>query len=594
MSVRVLHGIPICPGVAFGQVHPVDRRRVTVPRFRLPPEQRNAEKARFERAIRESEAQLEALRSRSEEELGFGPVSNLLRAHAMILRDGAFFDAAADRIEEEGQNAEWAVRSTIREVKRLFDHVDHPYFRERRSDVDVVGDRVLRNLLGIESDPLANLPPGAVIAAYDLTPADTLALGRSAVAAFVTEGGGRTSHTAILARALGVPCVLGLSGLLDAVQAEQAIIVDGGSGTVVIEPSDGEVSRYQGIAQRRAKEEASLLADRDLPAQTVDGHRVRLFGNIEVRQEVEVLRRVGAEGVGLYRTEFLHIDEVDLEDPDAHGAAYGSVLAQMEGRPVTVRTLDLGGDKRGAPSLAMDWEPEADHGASPLGLRGIRISLRELPGFRVQLQGILQASARGPIRILLPFVTDLVELREAKGALERARRDLAAKGADFDPDVAVGVMIETPASVFCLEHLQEECDFFSVGTNDLVSLVMSADRNDEATSHIHRPAHPAVLRVLRTIRERASVPVCICGELAADPFMTPVLVGLGYDELSMAAASIPVVKRLVRRLDAGACRELVDDIWNLRTADEVEARIAERLRVWVPDLFGGAQPAETP
>lgn len=584
----MLQGLPISPGIAKGRVYSVDRRRVTVPRFRLAPEHRGEERVRFDQAIEQSERQLVELQSRSEDQLGLGPVFGLLKAHAMILRDSAFYDAAIQRIQEDGQNAEWAVRTTIREVKRLFDRVEHAYFRERRSDVDVVGDRVLRNLLHIPPDPLANLPAGAVIAAWDLTPADTLALGRASVAAFVIEGGGRTSHTAILARALGVPCVLGLSGLLDAVHPDQPVMVDGTTGVVVLDPDPSDISRFEGVAQRRHKEEQSLLADRELPAETQDGVRVQLLGNMEVQQEAETLVRVGAEGVGLYRTEFLHIDDVDHDDASAQANAYERVLERMEGRPVTIRTLDLGGEKDPAFSVGLDYDAEPHRRTSPLGLRSIRISLREPSSFRLQLEAILQASARGPVRLLFPFVTDVAELLEAHALLARAREDLRARQVEFDPDMPVGVMVETPASVVCLDHLSRHCDFFAVGTNDLISLLLAADRSDEAVAHMYRPAHPAVLRTLQSIRRGTDLPVSVCGELAADPFMAPVLIGLGYEALSMAAASIPVVKRVVRRLQAEECRELAAELLTLETADQVEQRIHSRLKSWVPDLFGAA------
>lgn len=591
MTFRILHGLPISPGIAFGRVHALDRRQITVPRFRVMPENRNQERERFEAAVADSERQLQDLETRSHSDRGFGAVTNLLRAHAMILRDGAFFDAVIDRVMQEGQNAEWAVRSTVREVKKLFDHLEHHYFRERRSDVDVVGDRVLRNLMGIEPDPLANLPQGAVIVAHDLTPADTLALGRASVAAFVTEGGGRTSHTAILARALAVPCVLAVPGLLDAAVQDTPVIVDGGLGTVVLEPAEADQSRYRGLAHRRAKEEQTLLSDRDLPAETQDGHRIRLLGNLEVRQEVQSILQVGAEGIGLYRTEFLHIDEVEVKSAEAHAAVYAAVLSQMKGMPVTIRTLDLGGDKRVAPTFPLEPEPDA-RGTSPLGVRAIRISLQEPANFRIQLEGILRASAHGPVRLMFPFVTDLSELLAAKQLLGRAQDDLRARGIPFDPHMPVGIMIETPAAVFCIDHLQQHCDFFAVGTNDLIALVMAADRNDEEVSHLYRPSHPAVLRVLAAIRERSRIPVSLCGEVAADPFMAPLLVGLGFDQLSMTAVSIPVVKRMIRRLHASACRDLVERALQLESADAVEECTADHLKQWVPDLFGVKAPGQ--
>jgi phosphotransferase system enzyme I (PtsI) len=587
----LLHGQPTCPGIAFGTVHALDRSRLSVPRFRVAAENKDAEVARFERAVDASEQQLQQLQVRAAEQ-GFDQVVALLQAHGMILRDGAFFEATRARITDDGHNAEWALHATVREVRRLFEHLEQDYFRQRRSDVDTVGDRVLRNLLGTTPDPLADLPPDAVIATRDLSPADTLALSREDVRAFITVGGGRTSHAAILARALGVPCVLGIPELLHVVTGGEPVVVDGGMGVVVLHPDEGDVSRYRGLARRRAEQEAALLADRDLPAETTDGERVALLGNIEVQQEAQAVLRVGGEGIGLYRTEFLGFDGVGFEDTDAQARLYSDVVRTMDGRPTIIRTLDLGGDKeRGSLELeaASTWStvdlpiPTSD---SPLGARAIRLSLAEREGFRAQLQAILRASAQGPVRILLPFVTDVSEVRAVREELDRVKSQLSQLGLAYDPQLPLGVMIETPAAVFSLAELSRCSDFFAVGTNDLIQFIMAADRSIEAVAHLVRPCHPAVLRVLDKIRREAQRPVSICGEVAADPFMAPLLIGLGFRDLSMSPASIPVVKRIILKLDSTQCRQLADRALDCEQADEVEMMVTETLRSWTPELLG--------
>lgn len=582
-------GSGACAGIARGALYIIDRSRVSVPRFRVGREHRANEVERFERAVSVSEMQLRNLHDRARDQ-GLDQVAALLKAHAMILRDAAFFDATRSRIMQEGQNAEWSLHATVREVRRLFDHLEQDFFRQRRSDVDIVGDRVLRNLLGSAPDPLAEIPERAVIAARDLSPADTLALARERVQAFITVSGGRTSHTAILARALGVPCVVGIPELLHEVTGGEDVLVDGVSGRVVINPSGADISRYEALARRRSEEEQALLADRDVPAITRDGVHVHLMGNIEVRHEVQAVLRVGGQGIGLYRTEFLGFDGVAFDDVEAQTHAYAEVVELMDGRPVTIRSLDIGGDKNFGESdgdgdwATSDFPVAADD--SPLGLRAIRKSLLDREGFRLQLEAICRASGRGPVRLLIPFVTEAEEVKTVREELRRTQDVLRHRNEPFDETMPLGIMLETPASIFCLEELSRLVDFFSVGTNDLIQFVMAADRSIEAVAHLCRPSHPAVLRVLDKIRKEAGRPVAICGEVAADPFMAPLLVGLGFSDLSMSPLSIPVVKRMIRRLNAEACHTLAERALRSDGPDQVEQLVTEALRTWTPDLLG--------
>jgi len=583
----ILRGHPACPGLARGPMHVVDRAHLVVPRHRVGPRQRQAELERFEAAVAESEAQLEGLAEKAEEGR-LEQVSTLLRAHAMILRDDAFFAATQRRMSEEGQNAEWALRSTVREVRRLFQQMEQDFFRERRSDVDVVADRVLRNLIGTAPDPLADIPDGAVVVAHDLSPADTLALAREKVAGFVTATGGRTSHTAILARALQVPCVVGVHALHTEVETGQTVIVDGGSGTVVVDPDPEDIRRFEVMERRRAVEERALLVDREVPAATTDGVSIELLGNVEVLREAEVVVQMGGEGIGLLRTEFLGLEGLDFDDPDAQADAYAQVVRALDGRPVTIRTFDTGGDKAQAFESTSVWATEdlSTPSGGPLGLRAIRSSLRQRDAFRIQLESVLRASVHGPVRLMFPFVSDVEEIRQAKEEVEAARARLVQAGAPPAP-VELGMMVETPAAVRCLDLFEREVDFFSVGTNDLIQFVMAADRNEEAVAYLVRPCQPAVLRTLAEVGRGATIPTTICGEVAADPFLAPLLVGMGFRSLSMGPAAIPVVKRMIRRLERSACEALVDRCLCLETADAVESEVAEALAAWVPELFGG-------
>ena len=594
MTIERLRGLGVCSGIAFGSVHIVDRRRVAVPHYHLPKERRERELQRLERAILASEQQFESLQMRSESN-GLDQVSVLLQAHAMILRDAELRDATRRRIVDEGKNAEWALKETIKHLKGLFDRLDQDYFKERRSDVDFVGDRILRNLVGAETDLLDTVSEDAVVVAYDLSPADTVNLARYRAQAFVTEGGGPTSHTAILARAMNVPCVLNARGIMNVAGSGDEIIVDGQTGNVTVRPDDTVRGQYQRLAKRRQAEEQALLQDRDLPAETVDGVPISLLGNIEVSQEIDAIMSNGAEGIGLYRTEFLYLERPTLAGAIGHFDVYSHVLRGMQGRPVTIRTVDVGGDKfvrktdgSGAAWAASVPTPIEDHSNPALGLRAIRLSLRFPGPFREQIEGILRASAVGQVRCLLPMVTTVEELRSARTLIEELKEELQSKNVAFDVDMPVGIMIETPASATIADLLAQECDFFAIGTNDLIQYLLATDRGNRDVAYLYRPCHPAILRTLQSVCEvgrRYSKPVSVCGEMAADPFHVPLLLGLGVRQLSMTASAIPVVKRMLRRLEIAACEEFVREALNLPTATAIEEALTERLRAWAPELF---------
>ncbi|MEQ8279187.1 MAG: phosphoenolpyruvate--protein phosphotransferase [Deltaproteobacteria bacterium] len=568
---RTFRGVGVCSGIAFGRVHLVDRRRVTVPHYHVAHGDREREKERFERAVGASMRQLEELEQRASKS-GLSQVEALLSAHGMILRDAALRDTTIQRILDDGQNAEWALKDTVAQIKGLFERLEEDYFRERRSDVDIVGDRVLRNLVGEATDLLDHVSDDAIIVAYDLSPADTVALAKFAALAFVTEHGGRTSHTAILARALDVPCVLSTEGIMRHAGSGDELIVDGERGEVVLRPSVETTAAYEALARRRREEAEVLLADRDTLAQTRDGQRVTLLGNVEVSPEVQPLLEKGAEGIGLYRTEFLRIEEPDLNGAEAHTRVYRRVIEAMGGLEVTIRTFDEGGDKSFADVNAIQTANEM------LGQRAIRRSLADPDVFGEQLEGILAASRYGPVKLLLPFVTSVDEVRHARRLIEEARARVEARDGPLAQPVPVGVMIETPAAAMIVDHLLHEVDFISVGTNDLLQFVLAADRSDDELNARYGVTHPAVLRILANIvasARAAKKPVTLCGEIAGDPNRAPLLIGLGFERLSMTGGSIPLVKRALRSVDASVCRAAVLEACGLPTARDVEACLAE-------------------
>jgi phosphoenolpyruvate-protein phosphotransferase (PTS system enzyme I) len=379
---------------------------------------------------------------------------------------------------------------------------------------------------------------------------------------------------------------------MDAAGTGDEIVVDGGAGEVVLRPTRAMQGRYRGAERRRLKEEQALLADRELPAETTDGLRIRLMGNIEVAREIDLVLLHGGEGIGLYRTEFLIVEHPEIYTANEHYEAYKQVVDAVGGREVTIRTVDVGGDKflRRGP-LANGVEKTVPHPSRhpALGLRAIRLSLADVPRFKEQVLGIVRASGEGNVRLLLPLLTAVEELRAAKEIIESAKHDLSKLGVPYNPNIQVGVMIETPGAVWVADLLLKECDFFAIGTNDLIQYSLAVDRANEDVAHLFRPCHPAVLRMIHSVcstARRAGKPVTICGEMAGDPFHVPLLIGLGLETLSMTATSIPLVKRLIRHLSAVECRALTETAMAAATADEVEREVAHQLRDWAPEFFG--------
>lgn len=572
-------GLGVCGGIALGRVQIVDRRRVAVPRYRLKPGKLEAELERFEGAVRASEQQIVELRDRAAR-TSMREVEALLEAHATILRDQVLHDATRETIRAEQINAEWALSNVVRKIRELFDGLDESYFRERRSDVEVVGDRLLRNLVGADTELVKNLPPDAVVVAHDLSPGDTVALARYAVKGFVTEVGARTSHIAIFARSMGIPAVVGVHGIVERAGTGDRVVVDGGHGTVVLRPTPAEQSRFRAAERRRQKAEAALLVDRHLPSETRDGVAVELLGNIEVPEEIDAVLANGGVGIGLYRTEFLVIERRRFPTEEEHLKEYADLVGRMGGRPVTVRTIDVGSDKFVTEAEARG-RPRGENPA--LGLRAIRYSLRERDTFVAQLRAALIASGLGPLRLLFPLVTSLEELRAAKALVAEVRAELEAGGVPVAPHVELGVMIETPAAVVLADALARECDFFSVGTNDLIQYALAVDRRNDDVGYLYNPAAPSVVRLLDLVARaarRAGIGLHVCGEMAADPYCVPLLLGLGFRSLSMSPPAIPTVKRLVRRASIADCEALAARALEAVTAAEVDAAINATVESW--------------
>ncbi|NTW99444.1 MAG: phosphoenolpyruvate--protein phosphotransferase, partial [Geobacteraceae bacterium] len=471
-------------------------------------------------------------------------------------------------------NAEGALRRTLHRYRETFASIDDPYLRERISDVETVIERVLRSMSGETIEPLPQHEGQIIIAAHDLSPADMLQINRTNVLAIITETGGRTSHTAILARALDLPAVMGVDGITDLLFDGVAVIVDGLSGAVIVDPDQETFQSSLRRKQHHEYIEYELLKTVPLPAVTRDGHSMHLRGNVEIPEEGASVLSHGGSGIGLYRTEMLFMNRPFMPDEEEQLAMYRTVQQAVAPHPLTIRTLDAGGDKL---LEGVDQSAEVN---PALGVRAIRLSLSMPDEFKKQLRAILRVSADGPVRIMFPMISGLEEVRRAKALLEEAKRELAASAIPFDSAVQVGVMIEIPAAVILADLMAREVDFFSVGTNDLIQYTLAIDRSNEQLSHLYQPLHPAVLRSLRRIVQAAhgaGIPACLCGEMAGDPLYLPVLLGLGFDELSMGAGSILRVKRILRRCTMDRAAAIAEGCFAYSTAAEVEMYLKSQI-----------------
>lgn len=579
-----LVGLAASPGIAIGRCWTVDRRKVRTPKRRLDLREVDAELARFKAALEMSDLQLAEVREKVEKAEGAGGAEHtaIIDMHRLMLKDEMLVHEAQRLVREERLNAEWAVKRAIRKIKSAFHEQADEYFKERRADVDFVGERIIKNLLGQAPD-VEELPPeGAIVVAHDLSPADTaLLLHERKVAAFVTDSGAKTSHTAIVARALEVPAVVGTGRVTSCAERGDWIVVDGSRGVVVINPTPEERSSYEAAREKRLLGEKDLLRGRDLPARTLDGVQVQLAGNIEFAEEVASLLAHGGEAVGLYRTEFLFMGRNDLPSEEEHYRNYERILRALAPRPVTIRTFDLGGDK-----LPAGMRVHAENPA--LGLRAIRYCLRQPDLFRAQLRALLRASVHGNLRVMFPMISGVAELRAAKRALVDARAELEGEGVRMKP-VPVGIMIELPSAAMIADRLAAECDFFSVGTNDLIQYTIGIDRQNKDVAYLYKPLHLAVLRMLKATCDAgraAGIPVSMCGEMAGDPENALVLLGLGVSELSMNGPSIPLVKQIVRAARAADGRKLVERILALTTADDIEREVRAEMIQRFPGLVG--------
>ncbi len=581
-SERTLLGIGASPGIVIGATYVVDRNRIKAVERSIDESEIALEIQSFQAAVIKSKKQLEDVKE-AVADRRLAEHLHIIDTHLLILDDQMLVDDTIDTIKKERINAEGALKRTLGKFRVVFDSIQDEYLRERRSDIDSVGDRLLRNLIGQTEQSLSEIDRKAIVVAHDLSPADTMQMDKNRIIGFITDVGGRTAHTAILARSMGIPAVVGLETATSQIRAGMPVIIDGTSGTVILNPTQATFKEYLEKKQFYEYLEQELANYRELAAETLDGHRVTLRGNVELADEVALALREGAEGVGLFRTEFLYMNRTGLPTEDEQYQAYREVVEKMAPYPVTIRTLDVGGDKLVA---GIDLSDEAN---PAMGLRAIRFSLKEGHLFRAQLRAILRASNHGQVRILFPMITGVAEIVSCKNLLAEVKRELQDEGLVFVSDLKIGIMIETPSAAMIAELLAREVDFLSVGTNDLIQYCLAVDRGNEHVAYLYEPLHPAVLRALQmtcNAARKADIEVCICGEMASEPLYTPILLALGFDELSMNAPYIPRVKRIIRRIRRDESILLLSELLQLGTAPEVSFRLEQEMQKRFPDLFG--------
>jgi phosphotransferase system enzyme I (PtsI) len=577
-----LQGIPASPGIVIGRAWVLSDRGEIKGRFRLlfTEEEQAHEVARFQTAMDQAHEDLTRLHQEIAAE--FPEHAHLLELHLLILKDQMLNDETLRLIREERLNAEWALDQSFEKVKELFRRIADPYIKGRLADVESVYRRLMGNLTGKESLRSFDSPDPVIIVARDLSPAETTQMTDSKVVGFVTERGGRTSHTAIMAQALEIPAVVGLDNATGEINPGDDIIVDGLAGRIILNP-DGEVlERYLRRQLEFDAFKAEVAQFCTFPAYTLDDHATRILANIELPEEVQLALRSGADGVGLYRTEFLYLRQRHLPTEEELYADYKKVVEAMAPRQVTIRTLDVGGDK----FLSTLEYPQEMNPA--LGLRAIRFCLKEQEIFRIQLKAILRASAHGTVRVMFPLISSIQEIREARRLLKEVQEELKAQGQDFDPQLPVGAMIEVPAAVTLADILAWEADFFSIGTNDLIQYALAIDRGNKQVAGLYQPLHPAVLRMIRQVVDAGrsgGIPVAVCGEMAGDPLYLPILLGLGVDELSMNHMSIPMVKKVIRLINFKDAKQMAKQVLEMVTVEEVNEFAAQEMNRRFPEIF---------
>jgi phosphotransferase system enzyme I (PtsI) len=579
-----LHGVAASEGIAIGPAFVLEDEDVAIPRWEVPKDKVKNEVARFRFALARTREEMVAIHNKAIKVFGRSH-ARLMDAYLLILNDPFLTKDVVKLIETEHVNAEFALTQVIDRTIKVMEHFEDEYFRDRKYDILDVGHKVLRHLLGHEKKTVQSIVEPSIVVAHNLTPTDTMNLKEHMAIAFATNIGGKTSHTALLAQSMTIPAVVGMRDVTSRVRTGDIIIIDGKEGVVVIDPTPEVLASYKKEQETRRELEKKLELLRDLPAQTIDGHRITLAANIETPEDVKTAISHGAEGIGLYRTEFLFLNRKTAPTENEHYESYRKAVRASFPFPVIIRTLDVGGDKLTALGL---------EGISPesnpfLGLRGIRLCLKYPEIFKTQLRAILRASTEGKIKIMYPMVSGIDELRAANAILQEVKGEMRSKSIPFDESMEVGMMVEVPSAALMVDILAREVDFFSLGTNDLIQYTLAVDRVNENVAHLYQPLHLAVMRLIdQTVRAGHNIGnkwVGVCGEMASEPDLVPVLIGLELDELSVSPSVVPKVKEVIRSTSYADCVKLTQEVLNaasLEGAQRILRLFASQRRLGQP------------
>ena len=576
-------GAGVSTGSAFGKIHVVRDDLDDVARYRISPSQVPDEIGRFETALIQTRMQILEMQQRIAESIGAKDAA-IFDAHLLVVEDRTLIDEVLRKLETDLCNVEWVFQEVATRYAETLNKIDDPYLRERALDIQDVTKRVIRNLQGKAPKTFLRLSEPHILVAHNLTPSDTASMNRERVLGIVTDLGSRTSHTAIMARSLNIPAIVGLHDITAKLETGQYVLVDGTDGLLIVDPTPETLARYAEIESRRARVVAQLKELRETRSTTRDGCHIVLSANIELPEDVDAVAANGAEGIGLYRTEFLYLNRNTLPTEDEQYETYRKVAERVRPDPLIIRTFDLGGDK-----LAPGTVDITDELNPFLGWRAIRFCLENVDILKTQLRAILRASAVGNVRIMFPMISGLDELRRAVAVLAECKEELHSSKIDIAKQIEVGAMIEIPSAAISASVLAREVDFFSIGTNDLIQYALAVDRVNERIAHLYEPTHPAVLRLLKMIADAAhanDIWVGVCGEMAGDIALVPLLLGLGMDELSASATLVPRVKRAVQSLTIAECGQLVDETLKLQTPSQILDRCLELASQRYGDLLG--------
>jgi phosphotransferase system enzyme I (PtsI) len=579
-DIRTYKGVGVSPGIAIGRAVIVEKRVASVYRVPIREDEVEGEIMRFRESLTKTRDELLDLKAKVSRSMG-DEYAQIFEAHAMIVGDASFGEKVAQKIQEEQVNAEWALAEVQEELQARFNSFDDDYLRERVADVKDVAERVLVNLQGIAHHDLSEIKHDVIIIADDLTPSDTIHFNRRPIVGFATEVGGRTSHTSIIAKSLFMPAVIGVHRLSKIVDNDELVIVDGYEGTIVVNPTQAMIQEYQSRVSRHEEAEQKLLENRTLEAVTKDHHKISLQANIELVEELDDAIKFGAEGIGLYRSEFLYIStSPDLPTEEEHYNIYRKLAESTAPNWCIIRTFDLGGKKVAREIIGSKEDNPV------LGLRALRLCMQHRDMFKTQLRALLRASAHGKIKIMFPLVSGVQELRQVKTLVREVRLELDAEGIAHNKDLQIGIMIEVPSAAVIADLLATEADFFAIGTNDLIQYSLAIDRGNENVSYLYEPLHPAILRLVKGVIDagkRAGIPVEMCGEMASDPIYAIVLLGLGLEIFSMNPSSIPIIKNVVRSVRYRDCKRIAEIALTKKTAQEIEEFVIESVAMRFPE-----------